>query len=53
MDEYDNTTLPQPQSVTERQLRRLVVPAPAAYEPNKRVDRIQKPSLDLLWGDPE
>ena len=44
----DDTT-PQ-QSVTERQLRRLVVPAPAAYDPSKRIDVIHEPDLDLLWG---
>ena len=38
------------QSVTERQLRRLVVPAPAAYDPSRRIDVIHEPDLDLLWG---
>ncbi|MCW2811485.1 MAG: hypothetical protein JWP61_1943 [Friedmanniella sp.] len=46
--DHDDTT-PQ-QSVTERQLRRLVVPAPAAYDPSKRIDVIHEPDLDLLWG---
>ena len=37
-------------SATERQLRRLVVPEPAAYAPDKRLDVIYEPDLDLLWG---
>jgi hypothetical protein len=37
-------------SATERQLRRLVVPVPAAYAPDKRLDVIHEPDLDLLWG---
>lgn len=49
--DHDDTT-PR-QSVTERQLRRLVVPAPAAYDPSKRIDVIHEPDLDLLWGGPE
>ena len=53
MDEHDDTTVPKQQSVTERQLRRLVVPAPAAYDPSKRIDVIHEPDLDLLWGDSE
>lgn len=36
-------------SATERQLRRLVVPEPAAYAPDKRLDVIHEPDLDLLW----
>jgi hypothetical protein len=40
-------------SVTERQLRRLVVPAPTEYGATKRLDVIQEPDLDLLWGGPE
>jgi hypothetical protein len=47
MDHDDTTST---QSVTERQLRRLVVPAPAAYDPSKRIDVIHEPDLDLLWG---
>lgn len=46
--DHDDTT--RQQSVTERQLRRLVVPAPAAYDPSKRIDVIHEPDLDLLWG---
>lgn len=46
--DHDDTT-PQ-QSVTERQLQRLVVPAPAAYDQSKRIDVIHAPDLDLLWG---
>jgi hypothetical protein len=46
--DHDDTT--PTQSVTERQLRRLVVPAPAAYDPSKRIDVIHEPDLDLLWG---
>lgn len=37
-------------SATERHLRRLVVPEPAAYAPDKRLDVIHEPDLDLLWG---
>lgn len=37
-------------SATERQLRRLMVPEPAAYAPDKRLDVIHEPDLDLLWG---
>ncbi|MFC7501538.1 hypothetical protein ACOACQ_03390 [Nocardioides sp. CPCC 206347] len=51
MDEQDNTATQQ--SVTERQLRRLVVPAPAAYDPSRRIDVIHEPDLDLLWGPDE
>ena len=40
-------------SATERQLRRLVVPEPAAYAADKRLDVIHEPDLDLLWGDEE
>lgn len=36
-------------SATERQLRRLVVPEPAAYAPGKRLDVIHDPDLELLW----
>jgi len=50
MEHHDTTP---PQSVTERQLRRLVVPAPAAYDPSKRIDVIHEPDLDLLSGGPE
>jgi len=49
MDEHDDITEPQ-QSVTERQLRRIVVPAPAAYEPSRRIDVIHELDLDLLRG---
>jgi hypothetical protein len=53
---HDDTTGQHPTaqlSVTERQLRRLVVPEPAAYAPNKRLDVIHEPDLDLLWGGQE
>lgn len=40
-------------SATERQLRRLVVPEPAAYAPDNRLDVIHEPDLDLLWGGQE
>lgn len=40
-------------SATERQLRRLVGPEPGAYAPNKRLDVIHEPDVDLLWGDRE
>ena len=53
MDELNGTISPQQESVTERQLRRLLVPAPAGYEPSKRIDVIHEPDLDLLWGGPE
>ena len=46
MNEQNNTTTQQ--SVTESQLRRLVVPAPAAYDPRRRIDIIHNPDLDLL-----
>lgn len=47
-DDSDPIDQAQP-SATERQLRRLVVPA--AYAPDKRLDVIHKPDLDhLLWG---
>ncbi len=46
---HDDDT-PVQHSATERQLRRLVVPDPAAYAPNKRLDIIDEPNLDLLWG---
>jgi hypothetical protein len=49
MDEQDSTA----QSTTERQLRRLIVPAPAAYDPSRRIDVIHDPDSDLLWGGPE
>lgn len=52
MDECEDTAAPQ-QSVTEHQLRRLVVPAPAVYDPSMRIDVIHAPDLDLLWGGPE
>ncbi|GAB3199037.1 hypothetical protein GCM10027062_14640 [Nocardioides hungaricus] len=50
---HDDDTPVQPQSVTERQLHRLVVPGPAAYAPDKRLDVIHEPDFDLLWGGPE
>ena len=37
-------------SPSGRQLRRLVVPEPEAYAPDKRLDVIHEPDLDLLWG---
>jgi len=51
MDEQDITTTQQ--SATERLLRRMVVPAPAAYDPNRRIDVIHDPDLEVLWGGPE
>ena len=51
MDEQDSTT--QQQSITERQLRRLVVPAPAAYDPSRRIDVVHEPDLEVLWGGRE
>jgi hypothetical protein len=49
---YDGDT-PMQESATERQLRRLVVPEPAAYAPDKRLDVIHETDLDLLWGSNE
>ena len=49
MDEQDSITQ---HSATERQLRRLIVPAPTAYAPGRRIDVIHDPDLDLLQGDP-
>ena len=46
---HDDDT-PVQHSATERQLRRLVVPEPAAYAADKRLDVIHEPDLDLLWG---
>ncbi|HRI95997.1 MAG TPA: hypothetical protein PLZ93_10310 [Nocardioides sp.] len=40
-------------SATERHLRRLVVPEPADYAAEKRLDVIHESNLNLLWGDPE
>lgn len=37
-------------SVTERQLRRLVVPELAACAADKRLDIIHEPDFELLWG---
>ena len=51
MDEQDNTATQQ--SVTEHQLRRLVVPALAAYDPSRRIDVIHEPDLEVVWGGPE
>lgn len=51
-DDTDPIDEAQP-SVTERQLRRLVVPEPAAYASDKRLDVIHEPDLDLLWGGRE
>jgi len=47
IDPLDDAAQP---SATERQLRRLVVPGPAAYVPDKRLDVIHDPDLELLWG---
>ena len=49
MDEQNGITQ---YSATERQLRRLIVPAPAAYAPGRRIDVIHDPDPDLLRGDP-
>jgi len=49
---HDDAT-PAQHSATERQLRRLVVPEPAAYAADKRLDVIHEPDLDLLWGGQE
>ena len=43
-DDTDPIDQAQP-SATERQLRRLMVPEPAAYAPDKRLDVIHKPTL--------
>ena len=49
---HDDDT-PVQHSTTERQLRRLVVPKPAAYALDKRLDVIPEPHLELLWGGQE
>jgi len=46
--DHDDTALQQ--SVTERQLQRLVVRAPAAYDPSERINFLHDRDLDLLWG---
>jgi hypothetical protein len=51
MDEQDITTTQQ--SATERQLRRMVGPAPAAYDPSMRIDVIHDPDVDPSWGGPD
>lgn len=52
MDEQNNTATRQ--SAKERQLRRLVVPAPAAaFDPSRRIDAVHNPDLELLWGTNE
>lgn len=50
MEHDDGTTTPQGHSVTERQLRPLVLLAPAAYDRGKRIDLIHEPGLDIRWG---
>ncbi len=51
MNDDDTAPLDQTHpSATERQLRRLVVPEPAAHAPDKRLDVIHEPDLYLLWG---
>ncbi|MDP3890110.1 hypothetical protein [Nocardioides sp.] len=46
---YDDDT-PVQHSATERQLRCSVVPELAAYAPDKRLEVIYEPDLDLLRG---
>ncbi|WP_341925962.1 hypothetical protein [Nocardioides psychrotolerans] len=48
---YDDTDLIEeaPPSPTERQLRRLMVPRPAAYVAEERLDVINDPDLEQLW----
>lgn len=46
MDEHNGTT-PE-QSVTERQMSRLVVPAPAGYDSSGRIDVLHEPDLHVL-----
>ena len=53
MNHDDTDPIARQHSATERQLRRLVVPEPAAYAPDKRLDVIHEPDLDLLWGGQE
>ncbi|GGD10692.1 hypothetical protein [Nocardioides daphniae] len=50
-DDTDPIDQAQPSAI-ERQLRRLVGPEPAAYAPDKRLDVIHEPDLELLWGGP-
>jgi hypothetical protein len=51
MDEQNNTATQH--SSTERQLRRLVMPAPTSYDPSRRIEVVHHPDLDLLWGPNE
>jgi len=46
--DFDDTALTQ--IVANRQLRRLVVPAPAVRDSNRRILVIHAPGLDLLQG---
>ncbi|MEU4418746.1 hypothetical protein [Nocardia salmonicida] len=46
-DDTDPIDQSQP-SVTERHLRRLVVPDPGAYAPGTRIDVVHDPDLELL-----
>ena len=46
--DHDDTSLTR--SIANRQLRRLVVPAPVAHDSNRRIDVIDEPGLDLLQG---
>ncbi len=48
---HDDT--PVQHSTTERRLLRLVLTEPAASAPDKRLDVIHEPDLDLLWGGQE
>lgn len=42
-----------PTSAAERRLQRLVVPAPAAYHPNRRIDWVHDPDhVDRSARDP-
>jgi hypothetical protein len=51
MNHDDTDPIDRPQySAIERHMRRFVVPEPAAYDPNKRLDVIHEPGLDLRWG---
>lgn len=50
---HDNDDTPGQHSATELQPRRLVVPEPAAYAPDKRLDVIHEPNLDVLSRGPQ
>lgn len=48
MGEQDDNTARSP---TERRWCCLLVPAPGTCDPSRRIDSVNHPDLDLLWGD--